>query len=753
MKKQSVISGNYITGLFGIIILLGLYLTSLYNYLLFHGFAEIFSIIVAGGIFMIAWNSRKYIENAYLIFIAIAYLFIGGLDLLHTLSYKGMKIFTDYDYYANQLWIATRYLESLTLLVAFLFFSVKKPLKPQTIFLVYTVISFLLVGSIFYWKIFPICFVEGKGLTTFKKVSEYIISFILVIDMWLLSKYREKFEDHVYKLLAWSIIFTIISELAFTFYISNYGFSNLVGHYFKIFSFYFIYKAIIETGITKPYDIIFRELVMKEKSLAEAKKAADTANKAKSEFLANMSHELRTPLNAILGYTQLFKRDETLTQKQLDAIGIIHHSGEHLLLMINDILDLSKIEARRMELEPHSFHLHQCLQSLADMTRVRVDQKGIAFRYEVTSELPDDVYGDETRLRQILLNLLGNAVKFTEEGEVVFRVEKHPPTPLEGELHPLKSPLEGGRGVLRFQIEDTGIGISPERFDEIFEPFHQVADRRIQAEGTGLGLAISRNLVRMMGSELHVKSTEGQGSTSWFEVDFPVIEEIIEDEVKSYCNIIGFKSSSKQTHSRILVVDDYETNRLVLKELLTSIGFEIIEAINGHEAFSKAQEAHPDLILLDLVMPEMNGVEVVRQLRKIPALRNVPVIAVSASVHEETRQESLAAGCNDFIIKPFHADSLFECLQTYLDLEWIYRESSAPEAGVTQEAETFPMVFPSEEELKLLLQLVKIRSITGIQEYTVRLKELDRAFVPFASKIDELADHFAFEKIREFIEL
>ncbi|MBD3307333.1 hybrid sensor histidine kinase/response regulator, partial [candidate division KSB3 bacterium] len=252
IQHQSRRESSYVSIVLAIVVLVGLYLSSLYHYLLFHNLAELFSIIVAGGIFMIGWNSRRYIQNPYFLFIAIAYLFIGGLDLLHTLAYKGMPVFQDYDYYANQLWIAARYMESLTLLVAYTFFSTKKPVKPFIVFGVYTLLFIALVGSIFYWKIFPICFIEGQGLTPFKKISEYIISAILLLDIWLLYKYRQRFEQQVFQWLVWSLLLTILSELAFTFYISNYGFSNLIGHYLKMFSFYLIYKAIIETGITRP---------------------------------------------------------------------------------------------------------------------------------------------------------------------------------------------------------------------------------------------------------------------------------------------------------------------------------------------------------------------------------------------------------------------------------------------------------------------------------------------------------------------
>ncbi|MBU2481172.1 MAG: hybrid sensor histidine kinase/response regulator, partial [Proteobacteria bacterium] len=215
------------------LVLSGLYFTTFINYLLFHSIVEIISIVVACSFFMIAWNSKKYIHNQYVLFIGIAYLFIAFLDLLHTLSYKGMPIFMDYDYYANQLWIAARYMESVTLVVAFYFLGTKKTFHPEKIFAVYTMITAGIVASIFVWKIFPVCFIEGSGLTPFKKISEYIISGILCVSIVLLQKNKNRFEDHIHKMLFFSIVFTILSELAFTFYISNYGFSNLIGHYFK----------------------------------------------------------------------------------------------------------------------------------------------------------------------------------------------------------------------------------------------------------------------------------------------------------------------------------------------------------------------------------------------------------------------------------------------------------------------------------------------------------------------------------------
>ncbi len=241
-----------------------LYLTGRFNYLLFHSIAEIFSIVIASAVFMISWNSRELTKTPSLVYLGIAYLFIGILDLFHTLSYKGMAIFTDYDFYANQVWIAARYLESLTLLFFFTFVGTRKRIPFHAVFLGYAFLTATLLAAIFYWRIFPVCFVEGEGLTPFKKISEYIICLILAGALVAAHKNRRGMGEAVYRLLAGSILLTIGGELAFTFYISNYGFSNLVGHLLKIGSFYLVYKAIIETGLKNPFDVIFRKLAESE---------------------------------------------------------------------------------------------------------------------------------------------------------------------------------------------------------------------------------------------------------------------------------------------------------------------------------------------------------------------------------------------------------------------------------------------------------------------------------------------------------
>jgi len=273
MAKLSQIFKKYNSVFFSVLILTGIYLTSHYSFLLFHSLAELFSIVIAFGIFMVAWHSRRFIDNNYLLFLGIAYLFVGAIDAVHTLAYKGMGVFRGYD--ANlptQLWIGARYVESLSLFIAPFYFNRK--LRVGTVFFIYTGAIGLLFGTIFFWSIFPDCFVEEKGLTPFKKVSEYIISLILFASMAVLVRKRSEFDRPVLIWVVWSIITMIISELAFTFYISVYGFSNLVGHIFKIISFYLLYKAIIETGLKKPYNLLWRNLKLSEEMLREERDRA-----------------------------------------------------------------------------------------------------------------------------------------------------------------------------------------------------------------------------------------------------------------------------------------------------------------------------------------------------------------------------------------------------------------------------------------------------------------------------------------------
>ncbi|MFC1976211.1 ATP-binding protein, partial [Chloroflexota bacterium] len=464
---------------------------------------------------------------------------------------------------------------------------------------------------------------------------------------------------------------------------------------------------------------------------------------------------LRTPLNGILGYTQILKRDKRLTAKQSDGIDIIHRSGEHLLMMINDVLDLSKIEAGKMELIPIEFYLPGFLKTIAEIIRVRAKQKGISFTYETLSSLPSGVCADEVRLRQVLLNLIGNAVKFTEQGGVTFKVgyvDKE-------QWAEAKGNSQRTEHKIRFEIEDTGIGISPEKQAEIFLPFHQVGERQTQTEGTGLGLAISQRLVELMGGELQVESPltggeikEGQGSRFWFEV---TLSEVVWDTetAKIEWGIVGYTllDVDNQKGLKILIVDDQADNRFVLRDICEPLGFEILEAVNGHDALAKATEFQPDLILMDLVMPEMDGFAATKRIRQIPELKDVVVIAISASVSDSVKEQSLAAGCDDYVAKPFEVGEFFEKLPGHLSLKWIYEDSDKTQDTSVDLAQT-RLIPPPAAELAVLYELVLNGDIGNLREQVQKMGTLDPKFMPFITKIGQLANEFRVNEIQNLIE-
>ncbi|MCJ8282143.1 MAG: ATP-binding protein [Rivularia sp. ALOHA_DT_140] len=340
--------------------------------------------------------------------------------------------------------------------------------------------------------------------------------------------------------------------------------------------------------------------------LKEAKINADAANKAKSEFLANMSHELRTPLNGILGYAQILQGSKNMTEKEHKGIGIIDQCASHLITLINDILDLSKIEDQKMELHPEPIHFSSFLEGVADICRIKAEQKNINFNYKFDHNLPIGVESDEKRLRQVLINLLGNAIKFTNSGEVNFEVSLVDNQETEVNQHQKYY-------IVRFKIIDTGVGMTEAQLEKIFLPFEQVGNIQKQSEGTGLGLTISQQIVGLMGSVLEVESFSGKGSRFWFDVEIPEAKEWVHKSiVTSQNNIVGFKEGKRT----ILVVDDHWENRSVIVNLLEPLGFKMIEAEDGKEGLSKAQEFNPDLIIADISMPVMNGFEMISNLKK-----------------------------------------------------------------------------------------------------------------------------------------
>jgi predicted ATPase/signal transduction histidine kinase/DNA-binding response OmpR family regulator/tRNA A-37 threonylcarbamoyl transferase component Bud32 len=495
------------------------------------------------------------------------------------------------------------------------------------------------------------------------------------------------------------------------------------------------------------------EIEIKERQRAE--QAAEAANHAKSQFLANMSHELRTPLNGILGYAQILKRDKNLTSQQNLGINIVNQCGEHLLTLINDILDLSKIEAGKIELYPTNLHLGQFLGSIAEICRIKAEQKGIALIYKPLTVLPAYIQADEKRLRQVIINLLGNAVKFTTTGGVTLKVAV-----IENNVQAQNSSNDAQirNYQIRFQVEDTGVGIAPEQLIKIFLPFEQVGETVRTTEGTGLGLAISRQLVEIMGGELKVESSLGKGSVFWFDLEFPEVKALGRNNKESQKNIKGFAGKTK----KILVVDDKWENRSVLVNLLSPVGFEILEATDGDDCLNKAIAFQPDCILIDLVMPVMDGFETMRRIRKLPELKGVVVIATSASIFNAERQGSLDAGCHAFISKPIRAEEIFESLERHLNLEWTYEKSDnrvvEPQENSAeisnQESNIRKQIFvaPPEEELSILLDLAMLGDLRGISEQAEKLKHLSAEYIPFATYLSQLAQGFEEEKILHLIQ-
>ncbi|HEY9296680.1 MAG TPA: ATP-binding protein, partial [Phormidium sp.] len=474
--------------------------------------------------------------------------------------------------------------------------------------------------------------------------------------------------------------------------------------------------------------------------LMKAKETADAANRAKSEFLANMSHELRTPLNAILGFTQVMNRDRSLGTEHQESLGIISRSGEHLLELINEILEMSKIEAGRVTLNENDFDLHSLLDSLEEMFKLKANSKKLQLTFDRSPEVPQYIKTDEAKLRQVLLNLLSNAIKFTQIGSVILRVD------IEN-----NSPRELANARLLFEVYDTGPGIAPHELAQLFTPFAQTSSGLNYGSGTGLGLSISQRFVELMGGKIVVRSELGLGSKFTFKIPVKIAQSTLKLKVNvEKRKIIGL--APNQPTYRILIVEDKLTNRLLLAKLLTSLGFAVQEAENGQQALAMWEAWEPHLIWMDMRMPIMNGYEATRQIKKHLKGQATVIIALTASAFEEERQVILSAGCDDFVRKPFQEQELVGKISQHLGVRYIYEDEAIKEA-----------VIPVKNDFLISsLKMMPIEWLENLYHAAAQgsdnligelIKQIPQDISALSSALSGLVENFQFEEIMQLTQI
>jgi signal transduction histidine kinase/ActR/RegA family two-component response regulator len=676
------------------------------TYLTFHNVAEFFSAMVLFSVFGVGWFTHTQSKDRRSLFFACAFLAIGILGVMHLLSFSGMPDFVTANSptKASQYWIVLRFLTAVTFLAS-AFVSAETPrwLSKRTLLppsLALPGVAFALIS--FFPELVPVTYDPVRGLTPFKVHAEYLIValFLLTVPIYLLRGRRTRTPPSNRILLA--IVLSAYAELVFTTYHSVFDTYNALGHVYYFAAACLVYQEVFARSVREPYEALTAERSALEREIAErqraeealraseqklslhrdhleelvgkrtaelstAKEAAEKANRAKSVFLANMSHELRTPLNAVLGFSHLMRNAPDTTAGQRESLDIITHSGEYLLSLINNVLDISKIESGRIELEESPLDPRQLVQSVTSLMYVRAREKNLSFMLEQAPDLPQCIAADAAKLRQVLFNLVGNAIKYTTRGGVTLRIRA-----TGGEA--------AGRVGLLFEVADTGPGIPPEQRNRIFSPFVQLGNRPATEAGSGLGLAICRQFVELMGGEIGVAAGPGGGSVFSFEIPVRVVA--TEAVLGAFPSIRVVGIAEGEPRYRLLIVEDQPENRHLLRRLLEPVGFELREAADGAEAVTQWEEWRPHLIFMDIRMPVMDGLQATRRIRAADVSDGTRIVAITAHALEEERRMILAAGCDDFVRKPYQDTEVFETLTTHLGVHFTYEETApGPGAG------------------------------------------------------------------------
>ena len=647
------------------------------HYLIFHNIAEFFSVIVSFSIFGIGWYAYEQTNNRHILFLSTAFFVIGWLDFFHALSFFGMPAFFTQNSpnKAAQYWIAARLFMALFFLrSAFIYPNTQRFGLSKTVLMIECFVfpALVFMGITFFHEQMPVTIAEGVGLTPFKKNTEYLIIVLLCISLFMYwQRILKTGEKHLIYFL-YAFVVCIFSEAVFTGFKSVFDTYNALGHIYKIVAFYLIYLGLFAVSVKNPYtelattnkqlqeeiaERIKIELALKNyrdslenlvtertSELEKAKIVAEFANNSKSMFLSNMSHELRTPMNAILGLVFILKKSNLSDDNKL-LLGKIHTAGQSLLGIINNVLDISKIESGKFELEMSVFNLHEILDNLATIMMFGASERNIdLIIHPPVSVNVHRLKGDSLRLQQVLVNLVGNAIKFTHQGHVDVNI----------------SVLECNENCvyLHFSVSDTGTGISKDAQKTIFTSFSQ-ADNSITRRfgGTGLGLAISQQLVALMGGEISLTSELGKGSDFSFNLHFDYDDS---ENLLSEITTIDKKNGyiNRLEGCRLLIVDDNEINLEVANRIFTTEGASVVTIDNGQQAVDwiRNNSNAVDLVLMDIQMPVMDGYDATRLIRQIPELLNLPVVALSAGVFTSQIELAKNVGINDFIAKPFDVE-------------------------------------------------------------------------------------------------